>query len=267
MSKRSIDHTFLICAYGECRYLDRCVDSVLNQTVASEVMMITSTPNDHIRSVSARTGIAVVVNEGEKGITQDWNFALKQAKTRYATIAHQDDEYGQEYAEKLYDQMETAKRPIIGFTDYTELHVEEAQSDSKLIRVKKTLLLPLRVKVFRRNRFIRRRVLSLGCAICCPSVMYCMDNIQQPVFNNRFICSEDWEAWEKLSKEQGSFVYVPQSLISHRIHKDSVTTQTVSGQGRSGEDLEIFRKFWPEWMARILAKKYEKAEEFNKVQE
>lgn len=261
-----IDHTFVICAYGECEYLEQCVISLRKQTVKSIVKMITSTPNDRIRSMAERFDIPMIINEGEKGITQDWNFALKQVRTKYATIAHQDDIYEPEYAQILYDKMETAKKPIIGFTDYSELCDDTQRVDSKLIRIKKILLFPLKSRRLQKVRWIRRRSLSFGCAICCPSVMYCLDNIHQPVFNNHFACCEDWEAWEKLSKVKGSFVYVPKPLMSHRIHRDSVTTKTVSGSGRAKEDYEMFRRFWPEKIACLLEKKYARAEEFNKVQ-
>ena len=161
--------------------------------------------------------------------------------------------------------MENQAKPIIGFTDYKELHGTGTEDNSKLIRIKKWLLWPLRFRAFQKSRFIRRRSLSLGCAICCPSVMYCLDNIDQPVFHNRYQCCEDWEAWEKLSKQKGSFVYVPQSLMSHRIHEESMTTKTVNSSGRSSEDYEMFRKFWPEWIAKMLIRRYSKAEEYNKV--
>lgn len=262
--KAKIDHTFVICAYGECKYLEQCAESAVDQELQTNIIMITSTPNEHIQSVAGKYDIPLYINEGPKGITQDWNYALSIVKTRYATIAHQDDIYAPNYTKEMYEKMQTSKKPIIGFSDYTELHDEEEVDYSQLIKIKKRLLLPLRLPVLQRSRFVRRRILSLGCAICCPSVTYCLDNVEQPVFNNHFTCCEDWEAWEKLSRLKGTFIYVPKPLMKHRIHDGSVTTQTVMDQGRSAEDYEMYRKFWPTWIARILEKRYVKAEELNK---
>lgn len=264
MQRIQIDHTFVICAYGECRYLEQCVDSLMKQSVQSTVIMITSTPNAFIYSVAQKNKIPLFINEGERGITQDWNYAISKVKTTYVTIAHQDDIYEPDYAITLYQQMISCPRPIIGFTDYSEIHDEKKSTDSKLIKIKKILLLPLKLKAFQRSRFIRRRSLSFGCPICCPSVMYCLSNLEQPIFNNRFTCCEDWEAWEKLSKEKGSFVYVPQPLMSHRIHKDATTTKTVNSTGRAAEDYEMFRKFWPAGLAKTLVRRYSEAEQYNK---
>ncbi len=259
-----IDHTFVICAYSECRFLEECVSSLMRQSVQSTVIMVTSTPNELISSTADRYGISVYINTGEHGITQDWNFGLSLVKTKYATIAHQDDVYESGYAETLYEQMESSSHPIIGFSDYTEIHGTKKISDSKLIKVKKLLLSPLKIKAFRNSKFIRRRALSLGCAICCPTVMFCMTNVQQPVFNNKYTCCEDWETWEKLSKAKGAFVYVPKPLMSHRIHEESVTTKTVNSSGRRSEDYDMYRKFWPAWIADILIKRYSGAEKYNK---
>ncbi len=264
-NRRMTDHTFVICAYGECRFLEECMSSLMAQTMQSTIIMVTSTPNELISSAAKQYGIPVYVNNGEHGITQDWNFGLSLVKTRYATIAHQDDFYEPAYAEALLAQMESSKSPLIGFSDYYEIHGTEKTAESQLIKVKKLLLSPLKIKAFRNSKFIRRRCISLGCAICCPTVMFCLDNITRPIFNNKYTCCEDWEAWEKLSREKGAFVYVPKPLMSHRIHEESVTTQTVNSSGRRTEDYDMYRKFWPAWIANILIKRYSKAEEYNKA--
>ena len=259
------EHTFAVCAYGKCKYLEGCIVSLLNQTVSSKIIIVTSTPNAEIQAISEKYVIPVYINKGETGITQDWNYALSKVKTKYATIAHQDDEYGPKYTEQLLRGMNSHNQPLIAFSDYIELRGENRVSNSELIKIKRRLLFPLRIRWFQSSRFIRRRVLSLGCAICCPSVMYCLDVIKLPLFSNKYICCEDWEAWEKLSQLKGSFVYVPQPLMSHRIHEESVTTKTVKSTGRKQEDYEMYRKFWPTWIAKILINRYSKAEEYNKA--
>ena len=76
------------------------------------------------------------VNHGEKGITQDWNFAYKCADSRYVTIAHQDDVYLPDYWEKVYNHIKRAKKPLIAFGDYGELRNKTVVTDNKLLKVK-----------------------------------------------------------------------------------------------------------------------------------
>ena len=86
-------HTFVICAYQESKYLEECIRSLMRQTVKSEILMATSTPNAFVKKLSEKYGIPLYINTGERGITQDWNFAYRQARTPLVTIAHQDDVY------------------------------------------------------------------------------------------------------------------------------------------------------------------------------
>ena len=65
-------------------------------------------------------------------------------------------------------------------------------------------------------------------------------------------CSLDWETWERFSRLDGSFVYSASILMRHRIHEGSETTASIKDETRSREDLEMFLKFWPKPLARIL---------------
>ena len=46
MKKKRPKHTFLVLAYKESQYLEECIKSVTNQTVPTNVVIGTSTPND-----------------------------------------------------------------------------------------------------------------------------------------------------------------------------------------------------------------------------
>ena len=95
------NHTFAICAYKESAYLEKCIKSLKNQTIKSNIILVTSTPNDFLEEISKKYNLPYFINKGEKGITQDWNYAYKMADTELVTIAHQDDVYLPEYAEHI----------------------------------------------------------------------------------------------------------------------------------------------------------------------
>lgn len=256
-------HTFAICAYKDSPYLEECVKSLVNQEYASKIIMVTSTPNDLIQTVSEKYNIPLYINEGEKGIVQDWNFAYRKADTTYVTIAHQDDVYLPHYSKEIMDLAEKAKNPLILFTDYAELRGDTVISENTLLKVKRILLYLLRFPVFWNSKFVRRRSLSLGCGICCPAVTLVKDNLPEKVFTVGFRSNEDWEAWEKLSRMKGAFAYSGKVSMYHRIHEGSETSIIIGDNARSQEDYVMFQKFWPKCIARILTKIYSSSEKSN----
>ena len=125
------------------------------------------------------------------------------------------------------------------------------------------MLTPLRPRFCQRSRFVRRRILAFGNPICCPAVTYVRRELPEPVFESGFKSNVDWQAWERLSRLEGSFVYLREPLMYHRIHGGSETTSMIRDAGRSAEDLEMFRRFWPEPVARLLARIYRASERSN----
>lgn len=262
-------HTFAICAYKESPYLEECIKSLKSQTVKSNIIIVTSTPNQFISDLSEKYHLPYFVNMGEGGITQDWNFGYKCAKEKYGselvTIAHQDDIYEKNYLEAMYACINNSKKPLIFFGDYYEIRENKRVSRNKLLMVKRTMLLPLRIKIFQRSKWIRRRILSLGSPICCPSVTFAVNNLPEVVFENHYRACEDWEAWEKISRIKGDFLYFPKLLMGHRIHNESETTAAIGDNKRTKEEFEMFCKFWPKSIARIILKQYSKSQKFNQL--
>lgn len=256
-------HTFAICAYKESPYLEECIKSLVNQECSSKIIMITSTPNELIQAVSEKYNIPLYINEGEKGIVQDWNFAYCMADTRYVTIAHQDDIYLPHYSTEIMNLAKRAKNPLILFTDYAELRGQSVISNNPLLKIKRILLYPLRFPIFWNSKFVRRRSLSLGNGICCPAVTMVKDNLPEQIFTVGFRSNEDWEAWERLSKMKGAFAYSRKESMYHRIHEGSETSIIIGDNARSQEDYIMFQKFWPKWIAKILTKIYSLSEKSN----
>ena len=259
-------HTFAICAYKESPFLEECICSLKNQTQQSLIIMITSTPNEHIKNLVERYNIPLYVNTGESGITQDWNFAYSMTNTELVTIAHQDDVYLPDYTKEIYRVISSVKHPLIAFTNYGELREGQPVLNNSLLRIKRFALWLLRFPVFQNSRFIRRRILSLGNMICCPAVTFVKNNLPEQVFKHNFRSNEDWEAWEALSRNKGAFAYSPKIEMYHRIHGGSETSAILGDHARSKEDYEMFCKLWPAPVARLITKIYAKSEESNKLQ-
>ena len=258
-------HTFAICAYKESPYLEECINSLKKQSVKSDILMVTSTPNIYIENMAKKYDIPYYVNDGEGGITQDWNFAYAQTRTKYVTITHQDDVYDRDYLKRALAALQQAKKPLIYFTDYYEIRNGISVKKNSLLTVKRIMLLPLKLKMLQKSRWVRRRILSFGSPICCPSVTFATDNLPKVIFKNHFRACEDWEAWEMISKIKGEFLYDPMILMGHRIHEESETSAIIGDNKRSEEEYEMFRKFWPKCIADILIKVYSKGQNSNQL--
>ena len=50
--KKMKDHTFAVCAYQESPYLEECIKSLKKQTIKSNILIATSTPNDYIKGIA-----------------------------------------------------------------------------------------------------------------------------------------------------------------------------------------------------------------------
>lgn len=259
------DFTFVICAYKESPYLEECICSLLRQKLPVSVILVTSTPNEHIENLTKKYKLEYYINTGESGIAQDWNFGLKMAKGRVVTIAHQDDIYEPYFTWKVLKNINKHQRPLIAFTDYGEIRNAQSVTKNRLLNIKRIMLFPLRCTILQNAKFVRRRILSFGAPICCPSVTYIKENLPEPIFTPGYRSDLDWQAWEKISRLSGAFVYCKDILMYHRIHEESETTAIIADNDRTKEDYEMFCKFWPKWIARIIEHFYKKGEVSNEI--
>jgi len=259
-------HTFAVCAYRESPYLEECIRSLLAQTVPANILVATSTPNAFIEGIAKKYGLPLFINHGEGGITQDWNFAYARTQTPYVTIAHQDDVYEPDYLACVLEKMESSSRPLLFFSDYYEIREGEKTYQNRLLQIKRLMLLPIRLPGAQRSRWIRRRILSLGSPICCPSVACAKENLPYAVFRHGFRSCEDWEAWEMISRLRGDFLYSSKPLMGHRIHEDSETSAIIGDHMRTQEEYIMYCKFWPEKIAGALSRQYAKAQNSNRLE-
>ncbi len=257
-----LKHTFAVCAYMENPYLEEAVRSVVNQTIKSDVYISTGTPNSYISNIAAKYNIPVLVNDAKDADTgtSNANFAIRSAKTEFITIVHQDDVYEPQYAEEVL-QAADGHNPIIVFTEYYELRNGKRVYSNRLLRVKR--LMNIGFRVFPHSRFVRKRVLSFGCSICCPAVTFSKKKCDGFEFDKNYKCITDWDAWIRLSELKGDFICVNKPLMGHRIHEGSSTTETLSNGIRHNETFEIYKRFWPEWFAKRLIKMYEIGDKSN----
>lgn len=262
-----VTHTFVVLAYKESRYLETCIQSVLNQEFKSNVVIATSTRNAFIEQLANKYSLKIIDNPNPgKGIGYDFDFARTCVDTDLVTIAHQDDVYDPTYSKEVVNYYWKYKDATLLFTDYFEVRNGKRVYENTNLKIKKIMLKPLHNKEKSNRRFIKRLPLMFGDPICCPAVTFCQKNLNvKTLFANDMKCDIDWSAWEIASKMDGRFVFVNKPLMGHRIHEESTTTEIIEDNNRSKEDYEIFKRFWIAPIARLLTKLYSNSEKSNKV--
>ena len=253
------DHTFVLCAYLDNPYLEACIKSILSQSVLGNVFITTSTPNDSIKLLSERYGLPLYINSKHTGQPDDLNFGYAMAKTPLVTLCHQDDIYAPDFLKETLSSIAPGQSPIMIFTDYEEERSGKLTHDNRVMRIKRGMLLPLRIRPLQRSKLIRRCILAIGDPICFPSVTLNKSVLPDVPFRTSYSRCPDWEAWERFSTLKGDFVYCPKRLVFHRIWPGSTTSQCAKDGSRFREEQEIFERFWPRSAAKVLSKLYSTA--------
>lgn len=257
------DYTIVLCAYKECEFLEESIKAIINQTVKPKILISTSTPNDYISHLAQKYNIEVRVNPNG-GHVKDYNFALEQADTKLCMLAHQDDILHEKFVEKTLEAINSAKKPIIAFTNYIEMHnniVDE--KPSTMVKIKRIMLLPARSKFLRETRFGKWLIQCMGDPITHPTVVCVKKEMPKVCFREKYKASMDWDLWQRLSKREGAFVYVPDVLLYHRMNDENTTAILLENSNvRYEEEYEILCRFWPKFIAKIIMKFYSKAAKF-----
>jgi glycosyltransferase involved in cell wall biosynthesis len=253
-----MNHAFVVPVYGDSPYLGDCLASLQRQTrPGSEILVTTSTPSRQIEAVAAAHSVELRVNPKRGNIGSDWNFALTATGADLVTLAHQDDCYEPRYAETMLDAMRARPGALIAFCDYREVTHAGPRPDNLNLHIKRLMC---RANFGRRDVLTsvsaRRRLLSLGNPICCPSVI--LNRARAPDF--RFVESMrsnlDWDAWMRLADRPGDFIYVREPLVVRRIHAQSETSAAIADRQREAEDRQMFGRVWPGPVAALITRVY-----------
>lgn len=254
-------HTFAICAYKDSPYLEACIRSLKGQSAAADIILCTSTPSSFIKELADKYGIPVYVREGKSSIKDDWNFAYHMAKARFVTIAHQDDLYQRDYLKKLLECWKKYPDMTLFTTGYTVVKGKKLAKFEKVEYIKRFLRLPLRLKGLCHLSWVKKSVFLLGNSVCCPACSYNKELLGEPLFSSPYQFALDWDTLYKLAERPGRFICVEKPLLYYRVHGEATTKACIKDHSRAREEMEMFRKIWPEKAAKLLMFFYKKAYE------
>ena len=243
-------HTFVILAYNESDDLEECIKSVLKQSVKSNVLIATSTPNDYIMNLASLYSLGVMVNKSESNKGNDYNFAINSYDSLLITIAHQDDLYDRNYTKEILKAYKTSKDATIIFTDNYEIKDAKKIKKSRQLFLKRFFLFPLSISFFQNKKFFKMRALRRNKYICTSSITFVKKNISKDIFPTDLKYDNDWKGLIDLAKDDTKFVYIRKKLVGYRIDNLKPEKEKLS------EDYEILKSLYPNWyFKKIICKK------------
>ena len=252
----------MICAYKESEYLEEVINSLLNQSVKSNIVISTSTPNDYIKNIAKKYNLKLFENTEKNGIGSDWNFAVSCSKTKYVTLAHQDDLYDSLYTEELYNSINNKNNDfIMAFTNHKEIRDGKIVKKNLNLKIKSIMTFPIRIS--NKMKFFKKLILVFGNPICCPSVCLNTEIVGNRPFREDMNSNVDWGTWLDFTEKKGKFLYLKKILVFHRVHNNSTTTECINDDKRTKEDYEMFCRIWPKWFSKFIMIFYKYAQKAN----
>jgi glycosyltransferase involved in cell wall biosynthesis len=246
-------HSFVVLAYKDSPFLPACVASVCAQTVASSVVITTSTPSAYIDEVAARFGVPVKVNPQRAGIAADWAFGLAATDARYVTLAHQDDVYYPTFAEQTLDAFGRWREGVVCFTGYEEIDDDGRPKSSKISKIKHLIQF---FAIGGRERVGGRSlhaILALGNTLPCSTVTYDRQSLGDFRFSDSLASNLDWDAWMSLLDRGETFLHVNARVVGRRHNALTETSALIRDGRRAREDLIMFRRLWPKAIGDVIA--------------
>ncbi len=249
------DHCFVVMAYGDSPFLAGCLASLRAQTIEPRIIVTTSTPSPFVERVAAASSAPMIVNPQRQGIAADWNFAIRAARSRYVTLAHQDDTYMPTFLAQTLKALARADG-LLCFTSYQEINDEGAPMSSKISKVKHLIeMVTLGDSTAIRGSRLRA-FLSFGDPLPCSSVTFDMALLNDFAFSGAYRAVLDWDAWWRLMTAGKTFIRIPERLVGRRHNSLTETSKLLADGTRRKEDLHMFRRAWPRPLSDLIAFAY-----------
>lgn len=128
-----------------------------------------------------------------------------------------------------------------------------------MLLVKRLLRLPLRFPALNDRVWVKKLPLMFGNSICCPASTYRKDRLGEPLFLEDYKFALDWANLLALAERDGRFICVERPLLYYRVHDGATTKQCIVNNDRAREEEEMFRRFWPEAVVKLLMIPYRTA--------
>jgi glycosyltransferase involved in cell wall biosynthesis len=208
----------VIPAYNSSRYIAETLESVLQQTLpADEVLVVDDGSTDETASIAERFGPPVrVICRSNSRVAATRNAGIQEAVSEWVGFIDADDLWD---SSKLERQMEELARHPGADVCYTGRRLliqnEETTQLGEVVRVPPAT--QIRQSLFRQTSFLPSSVLIRRSTLMAVGG-----------FDIRCAYVEDWDLWLRLLHWGAKFVDCQEPLVHYRIHLDSMTSNSLS---------------------------------------
>jgi glycosyltransferase involved in cell wall biosynthesis len=215
--------SILIPAYNCEKYIQKCIDSLLNQTYKNiNIIIANDGSNDNTKSLLSEyiknfSNIIVFDKENEKSISKTRNFLLTKIKSEYFTFFDADDYAEPEYIENLITNLQFYNADI-------SMCSKSRHREHKNINLKKENLHLNSIFFFNQEEAIAEMLSSNlynGTVYCKLFKSSLLKNCQ---FDPKIHYGEDLDFCFKIMKNANKFVYSNKKLYHYIIRKGSIVT-------------------------------------------
>ena len=241
-------YQFLIPFYKEFSYLERCLESVINQTVTDWKAVVIDDQeedNDFCRNVIGKLAdnrISLVRKKKRGSISDSWNYALQQAKPGLLSIFHADDELDPHYVECMLDFAIRFPESAAFFTQAVTIDENSRRRFSCIDFAKK--LIDLNYSFGRVLKLEGERGLTkilCGNLVFCPSVCYVnREGLRLEFKPYRQVL--DFDMFASMLLDGGKIIGIPRKLIFYRRHSGNFSLQNNQSDIRFEEERNLYEE-------------------------
>lgn len=197
--------TVITPAYNAAPYLEKCIESVLNQTIPCKMLIVDDCSKDDTAAIAGRYAeryperIRVIASPKNQGVAASRNLAVQEADTEYVALLDADDWWAYD---KLELQMAAIKQADADACySGRELMCEDETTTGKKLQVPKQVTY---------GQLLKGNVIS-----CSSVLMRRADALAYPMTHDEL--HEDYIVWLSMLRDGKKFVGVDKPLLKSRL--------------------------------------------------
>jgi glycosyltransferase involved in cell wall biosynthesis len=233
--------TVLIPNYNGSRYLEHCLDGLVDQTIADFACHFLDDGSVDSSLEIARRYQALIpqmeIHAFENaGIAANWNRGIDLVESEYFSLLHCDDKYHPRYLEVMLELMDSQPESGLGHCASQAIDADSNEIFSIIEYYKHALFLP--EKQFERDLDAEYRMLLKGDFINCPSVIFRADATKGiGRFNEQLEQTLDWDYWFRAVQAGHKICGTNEKLYYYRRHDNNHTVTNSKSMARYFEEL------------------------------
>jgi glycosyltransferase involved in cell wall biosynthesis len=251
-----------IPCYNGAKYIEECIDSILSQSHTDfELIIVDDQSSDNTIDIINKyndSRISIHRNEVNLGLVGNWNRCIELANGEWIKFVFQDDILGSECIEKLLRKAIQGHK-IVGCNRKFIYEGDISDNNRKFFSANKSTIEKLfaRSTVLSSDEITVISLENLGFNFLGePSVVLLHKSVfsHYGYFNKNLVQSCDLEFWTRVGCNAG-VAFVPDELVSFRIHQGSVSAENWSNSKRSFRTSLDFQILLYEYLVNPLYKK------------